>query len=59
MHHIPAAHPQASRLIDPGAQGFDAGSINQKHETHEEKPEITPGHNQSPRSENHGQSKNR
>jgi hypothetical protein len=46
-------------VIDPAPQGFDAGSINQKHETHEEKPEFTHGHNQTPRSRNHGQSETR
>jgi hypothetical protein len=46
-------------LIEIPAQGFDADSISQNNETHEEKPTFTPGDNQSRRTKNRGQSETR
>jgi hypothetical protein len=54
--HMPDARFPARPLIEPRVQRLAIESINQKHETHEEKPENHSGVNQSRRAATHGQS---
>ena len=52
-------HSLKSRLQNSGAQRFDAGSISQNTETHEEKTGFTPWDNRKPLANHRGQSESR